>query len=653
MAAILPLICWILIFLVIGSNQKDWRNAYLISLLAWGVILTGLTECLSFFRLLNFQSLLLSWLLLSLGIATFYQRKILRTFNKILKKGLLTFSRFRDLSLLRLNLVLVSICFVFILILGFLAVYTAPNNWDSMIYHLSRVVYWEQHQSVAHYPTHTLSQLYQNPWAEFVILHLQILSRSDRLANLVQWGAMVSSLIGISLITQQLGGKIKAQIFAVIFCFTLPMGILQASSTQNDYAVSFWLVCFAYFVLEIIKQGITLKNTILLGASLGLAILTKGTAYIYALPFCLWIAAWGISNLGWRSIKPTLTAILMALMINLGHYTRNLSRFDSPLGLGNTETHFQPDIKYFLANTSKHLSLHADIIRNLALDRVITPTTGITNKLVHIIHERLGITLNPSTDNPFYVPSLSMHEDTAGNPVHLALILVVCGLIFILNHKLWKNQILWQYFLVVLTGFLLFCWLISWSHWRARLHLPFFVLSAPWVGVVLIQSLNYKITNVLATFLLLLCSSWIFNNDMKPILGEENVFVVPRINQYFQSKQYIQSEYIKAANVIEKKQCQVLGIIDNTAGNLYEYPMLLLLKNRGKAIEIRHVNLDYSEGSMIEKQQADSDFKPCTLLAFSSTKTRRIPSKLRFNGQQYDNILDGKYVELYDQNLDY
>ena len=587
MPAISPLICWLLIYLVIWSNQQDWRASYLTSVIVWGVMLTGLTEVLSVFQLLNFQSLLLSWLSLSLGIGAFYHRRILRSLNKIAKKKQFIFSWLRKISLSGFNSVLFYICLSFVLILGFLAVYTAPNNWDSMIYHLSRVVYWQQHQSVAHYPTHTLSQLYQNPWAEFVILHLQILSHGDRLANLVQWGAMISSLIGVSLIARQLGGAPRVQIFAVIFCFTLPMGILQASSTQNDYAVSFWLVCLAYCVLRMIKQGISSENTTLLGASLGLAILTKGTAYIYALPFCLWIAVWGIRNLGWRSIKPTLTSILIVLAINFGHYTRNFFVFGSPLGLGSSETDLKLDIRYFLANTSKHLSLHADIIRNLALDKLITPTTGITNKLVHIIHEKLGITLNPNTDNPFYVPSLSRHEDTAGNPLHLVLILLVCGLIFAINRKLWKNQILWQYFLVVLTGFLLFCWLISWSHWRARLHLPFFVLSAPWVAVVMTQSLNYKITNVLTIYLLILCSSWIFNNDMKPILGEENVFLVPRINQYFKSRQYIQPEYIKAANIIQKKQCQTLGIIDNTSANLYEYPMLLLLKNDEKDIEIQ------------------------------------------------------------------
>ena len=646
MASISPLICWVLIFLVIWSNQQDWRNSYLTSLLIWAVILTGLTETLSVFQLLNFQSLLLFWLLLSLGIGIFYYRRILRSLNKISLESVIEFSWFRDLS--RFNSVLVTICFVFVLILGFLAVYTAPNNWDSMIYHLSRVVYWQQHQSVAHYPTHTLSQLYQNPWAEFAILHLQILSRSDRLANLVQWGAMVSSLIGISLITRQLGGKVKAQIFAVIFCFTLPMGILQASSTQNDYAVSLWLVCLAYFVLRIIKQGITLENTAFLGASLGLAILTKGTAYIYALPFCLWIAAWGIRTLGWYSIKPALMAIVIALTINLGHYTRNFYVFASPLGLGGEETHLEFNIRYFLANTSKHLSLHADIIRNLALDKLITPTTGITNKLVQIIHEQLDVILNPSANNPFYVPSLSRHEDTAGNPLHLVFILVVCSLIFIINRKLWKNPILWQYFLAVLTGFLLFCWLIFWSHWRARLHLPFFVLGAPWVAVVITQSFNNKITNFTALCLLILCSSWIFNNGMKPILGEENVFVVPRINQYFKSRQYIQPEYIQAANIIQQTQCQSLGIIDNTSGKLYEYPMLLLLKSQEKDIEIRHVSLNHFFGEMMKNQKVDSDFEPCILLAFASTKNQQTTTDLlTFNRQRYEKFWDGKYVELY------
>ncbi|MCL2930746.1 MAG: hypothetical protein MGG11_00090 [Trichodesmium sp. MAG_R03] len=110
--------------------------------------------------------------------------------------------------------------------IGLIAMVAPPNNWDSMTYHMSRVVHWMQNQSVAHYPTYNLPQLFHPPFAEFTITHLQILSGGDIFANLVKWLSALS-IIGVSLIAKQLGAKEQGQVFAVVFCATLPMGILK------------------------------------------------------------------------------------------------------------------------------------------------------------------------------------------------------------------------------------------------------------------------------------------------------------------------------------------------------------------------------------------------------------------------------------------
>lgn len=169
-------------------------------------------------------------------------------------------------------------------ITGVLAIASAPNNPDSMGYHMSRVMHWIQQGTVAHYPTHNLKQLYQNPGSEFAITQFQLLSGGDYFANSVQWGSMVMSLVGVSLIARQLGCDRRGQLLAVVLCATIPMGILQAASTQNDYVLSLWLVCFTYFSLLIVQAGVTRSTAIYIGASLGLVILSKGTGYIYAFP---------------------------------------------------------------------------------------------------------------------------------------------------------------------------------------------------------------------------------------------------------------------------------------------------------------------------------------------------------------------------------
>src|SRR5262245_35403163 len=162
---------------------------------------------------------------------------------------------------------------------GLIALVAPPNTYDSMTYHLGRVVHWIQNHDVRPYPTNIDRQLYNPPWAEFAISHFHILSGGDRLANAVQWLSMLGSIVGVSLIAKQLGGSWDCQVLASLVALCLPMGILQASSTQNDYVVTFWLVCFAYYVFLILQvvQGPSSfwLQAILAGISLGLALLTK------------------------------------------------------------------------------------------------------------------------------------------------------------------------------------------------------------------------------------------------------------------------------------------------------------------------------------------------------------------------------------------
>ena len=143
--------------------------------------------------------------------------------------------------------VLLAVVFI-IGVLAIIAYVSPPNDWDSMTYHMGRVMHWLQNGSVVHYPTHIMRQLGYPPWGEFAIMHLQALAGSDRFAPLVQWVGMLGCLIGVSLIVQEFGYDTKRQLFAAVIVATIPAGILQSTSTKNNYMVSFWLVCFVFYL---------------------------------------------------------------------------------------------------------------------------------------------------------------------------------------------------------------------------------------------------------------------------------------------------------------------------------------------------------------------------------------------------------------------
>ncbi|MEQ9670987.1 ArnT family glycosyltransferase [Coleofasciculus sp. G2-EDA-02] len=640
MLYILPLVALILFFAIEKLKNHNWRHSILSGLVLWGISLTAITELLSLFKQLNKGCTAFLWLFINISlILIYFKSPQLISISKVTKKeNKVRVSKPKGEDYVLSEFLLVSVVFI-VVTTGLVAIVAAPNNWDSMIYHMSRVAHWIQNQSVAHYPTHTIKQLYQNPWAEFAILHFQILSDSDRLANLIQWGSMISSLVGVSLIASQLGATLHGQILSTVVCATIPMGILQASSTQNDYVVALWLVCLAYFTLRIVKDGSTRSNIFNVGGSLGLAILTKGTAYVYAFPFCIWLAVWGIKHLRWQIWKPIISVIGITISIDLGHYIRNLIVFGSPLSGGNDSyTNAEFGLQIFISNLVRNLALHADIIRNLGLQNIITPTTGITEKMIQLLHIAIGIDISdPRTTSPrgakFHVPGLSLHEDTAGNPIHL--LLIILAFVFVIFNLKNKNLThVKPYSVAVLSGFLLFCFLFTWSPWRSRLHLPLFVFFSPFIGVVFSKYLNPKITTVLAVLLVLLSHSWIFRNATRPLIGNNNIFSTPRIEQYFVNKKYLKPPYARAVDLIKSQNCSMVGLMGDKIE--FEYPFFAIndkypIQNR---MSFNHVNVT-NKSAKTSYPLSSKNTEICAIIAVVSTKSNSIERNLAIDGHFY------------------
>src|SRR6185436_18718037 len=77
------------------------------------------------------------------------------------------------------------------------ALVAAPNTWDSMTYHLPRVAHWAANGSVEHYPTSIDRQLWQPPFAEYLVLLSWVAIGGDRLANLPAWLAAAGAVLAV------------------------------------------------------------------------------------------------------------------------------------------------------------------------------------------------------------------------------------------------------------------------------------------------------------------------------------------------------------------------------------------------------------------------------------------------------------------------
>lgn len=634
MLAIFLLISLIILTAIFDNIWENWRKSFLSATVIWGLFLTATTEILSWLNLLVLPSVLLIWLgfCLSLFIVYFKQKQAR-------KQKLISLSKLKLKSIIpSLSLFLISLIISIILItaiVGLIALVAPPNTWDSMTYHMSRVVHWIQNRNVAHYPTYNLPQLFHPPFAEFAIMHLQILSGGDRFANLIQWFSSIGSIIGVSLIAKELNATVRGQVFAAVFCATIPMGILQASSTQNDYAVGFWLVCLAYFVLLSIKNPSKPSLYLFVGASLGLALLTKSSGYLYAFPFMVWFSfvqlwRWRWRWQGWKTISLTTS---IALLLNINHYWRNFNLFDSIIGApDNFSVAYKIEVfsvPTFVSNVLRNLALHLDLVRNLGLQQVITPITGIANKLLLMFHDLIGVDMyDPRLTAGSYggVPGLSFDENTAGNPLHFFLLLILISYSF-LPKKLRNNKFLIVYLCASISGFLLLCLLLKIQAYQPRHHLLAFLLLSACVGVVMDKFPFPKLANGLAILLIITSLPWVFQNKFRPIAAEANIFNMSRIEQYFINRPQIQQPYTKAVNQILSNQCTNVGLslgTGATVGNEYwEYPLWILFQQSKQ--QIRLENIAPENVSAIKGQKPPySNFTPCAILAVRNRQDKPI-----------------------------
>ncbi|MDZ8053084.1 MAG: ArnT family glycosyltransferase [Aulosira sp. ZfuVER01] len=626
MFGILPIISWLLLFLIFNQNCQDWRKAFISTSIFWGLILVCFTEVLSYFQIITFNCLFTTWLLLNITLAYIYFFRLKNPIAIIPQQNsILQLENYVKIKS-SFALLLFGICFV-VATVGLISIIAPPNNWDSMDYHMARVVHWMQNHSISHYPTSYTPQLYQNPWSEFVILHFQILSGDDYYANLVQWFSMIGCILGVSLIAKQLGTDLRGQLFAAVTSATIPMGILQASSTQNDYVLAFWLICIAYYVLLVAQEGARSSpaTSFLIGSSLGLAILTKGTAYFYVLPFLILLSFYEIKYLRFKVWQPALIVGSLALSLNLPHYLRNYNLFASPLGEPSSYKNEILGVNILISNILRNLALH--------IGTPIGLWNGIANKIIKILHIFLGIDVSDpriTFSKTFFVPGgwstlgIPGNENSAGNFLHLCII-ILCILIFIKKKSYKNHEYVLPYTITVLGTFCIFCYLVKWQAWNSRLHLPLFVLLSPFVGVVLSKLEKRKVATCLVIIMLISSLTWLFFNRYKPIFGNYNIFQTSRIEQYFSNRPYLKDPYIGAVEFLQSKNCSKIGL--SLGNDPWEYPYWILWQQVKKdTIAMQHINVTNISAKKNEEYPY-KDFVPCGIISMETKRSKQEKSQ--------------------------
>jgi hypothetical protein len=543
------------------------RDSLLRALVLFGGITVAITELLSPFHLLRRVPLAVAWTAVAMAAAAWSWRR---------RPGL------PRMTIRPLEAIIAAVIAMIAATVGLTAVLSPPNSADAMAYHMPRVIYWAQAGSVAFFPTPYFNQITLQPLAEYIMLHTYVLSGGDHFINLIAFGAFLGSMVAVSALGDALGLSGRGQAFAALFCATLPNGILQASGAKNDSLLALWLVCLLYFAAR--------RNAPFAGLTLGLALATKATAYLFAPPM--------LAILMLYRPPPLKTMLRMAgylaggaLLINTPQYLRNLSLSGSPLGYDsaqgdgvfrwrNERPGWQSTVSNALRNTSEQLGARSPRWNQAVFDAV-----------VHI-HRWLGIDpQDPATTWRYAVyeapRNAKNHEADANNRWHLLLLGAAAVFVAATRRRTWM-----VYGLALLAAFLLFCYYLKWQPFLARLELPLFVLGAPLAGCLL-EALR---PNILALALCILLvnntRAALFENWTRPLHGPRNLFITSRQDNYFadMTQWNNRASYLPAIDLTAASGCRTVGI--DISRNQLEYPFQALLLERNPNVRFVHTGVE-------------------------------------------------------------
>ena len=564
------------------SKSDSLSGAALESFVIFGAILTFSTEILNIFNNVSTAGATKLWMIIliaSLILAFIASNKSGSQASPPLQTSTPD-EKFRLSDHLLFLTPLLAILSVTLII----ALVAAPNNFDSLTYHLARVAHWIQNHNINFYPTNMQRQLFLPPFAEYFILHTVLLSGSDRFVNMPQWICMLISIIAVAKITGFFTKNRIAQIISAIFAATIPMGILQSTSTQNDYVLSCWILLFIYFMFcLIIKRDLSFSNYMLTGLSAGMAILTKPLSLIYLFPFLfLFLSKTRKRMILAEDLSKFLLVIVLILSLNWGHWSRNSQLYENPMGPSdNKVSYINKNLSFrpFVSNVLKNISIH--------LGTPVNELNHLTENIMIKAHQLLKYNINDrrSSWTNFRVRRTSRHEDTAGNPLHLLLIFLSMICIFKRKH-VHREPPAKGYMISIISGFILLSFVFKWQPWQSRLQLPLFLLCSPLLGIALSEKKSLWI-NCCAFLLFMVSIPYVLNNSSRPFTGAHNIFNVPRDKQYFVNNPEQHFPFKLLSKFITKKGYKSIGLV--TTDDKCEYPLWVFLDD--PSIRIEHVNV--------------------------------------------------------------
>jgi len=465
-------------------------------------------------------------------------------------------------------------------LLGGLALISAlayrPNNWDSMTYHLARVAHWMQNGSVAAYRTSVSRQTAYPPGAEYLLLVLQAISRSERLANLLQW-AMWCLMVGAARpLARLFGARATAARWAPLIAATLPMGLLQASSTQNDLVAAVIALAVVVSTVPLLHHPERWRrgDLALLTIALVAGLVTKPTSLLAAAPLVLGAVFVGARRIDRRHLprlaRRALPALAAAVVL-----TTVVARATVP----------DP-----FAEWTQRPFVYPGV-RQLG-DRVVNALRFVVREIA--IPLPLFDHLAPNATKGCRQPNalcldhnLWAHEDYVANPLQAALVFTLLVVAAFRWRRLGGTARLAA--LGLLGAWLMMSAVLRDNVWVVRLHLPFLALAPLSLGAlsgIRRTRFRFALAALVAVGAIATGGAAVVLNARRPIDPARLASGQDAATYYLSAQKEIAAEHEAVLQALATSSCRRLGL--QIGGDSFDYPLTWRAMLRG--VEVRHVD---------------------------------------------------------------
>lgn len=488
---------------------------------------------------------------------------------------------------------------------GLTGLLTAPNNLDSLAYHLPRMRQWLQQGSLEHFDTPYEAQNYLAPGAELMTATIWSATLADRFLFLTQWGAWATIVITVFAAARNLGAARETALLGAISAGFAPALIGQASTTQNDLIATALVTGALYFCTTPVRLAALsradMTQVVAPMVFVGAALAVKPPVALFGAP----VAVWALGRAARRSSRGAVPALALALTfvlaLNIGWMARNQQHHAKLTG---------PDLG--LTVTGHHgAALIMNSIKNFGHVFAVPAPAQVNEQISKTIGVAAAAATSRDVDDPSfsfsapYTVDAERNEDRPANPLQGVLVLITIGVALV---GFRKNPRVACAAMTLIAGWSLFAAAIKYQTWGGRLMLPWITLGSVVAGAMWKRSWLRPTSWVVTALVLIQSIPWLVAQKWRPLVGSTSVVSTPRMHELTASlSEPERAQWMQALRTVRERNPESVALVGPHSYSL-EYVWWSALSPHTGGTTISHQ--DHNAAADVIVAPFDADVRP-------------------------------------------